>query len=81
MLGLNLVRSALSTLASNITGLAATVADINRDLRQRAALDDAGEAPPLEIDMAGKASGLPQDATATADAPTARNGRRRGATV
>ena len=39
MFGLSLVRNALSTLAANLLGLAATVRDIDAHLRQRAALD------------------------------------------
>ncbi len=84
MFGLNLVRSALATLAANITGLASTVADVNANLRARAALDGPGalDTPALTID--GKAPGVAQDATDAADGPDAtptppasRNGRRR----
>ncbi len=78
MLGLNLVRSALATLATNITGLAATVADINRDLRQRAALDGPADvenvpALPMPIATPTAASGESEDA----NPPTSRNGRRK----
>jgi len=48
MFGLTMLRNALSALTANLTGLAATVKDIDNHLRQRAALDaPEAEAPAL----------------------------------
>ena len=86
MLGLNLVRSALATLAANITALASTVKDINDGLRQRAALDEPAEVPALQLPIAASTAS-PSETAAADDSPTApmpmvgRNGRGRRATA
>jgi hypothetical protein len=80
MLGLRALFAAIARVTAAINGIATTAEEVNARWRDQLHLD-ADEVPPLEIDMAGKASGVPQDATTTADAPTARNGRRRGATA
>jgi hypothetical protein len=86
--GLTALKNAIGTLTANVLGLAGTVAEINGNLRQRAALDSPEPAdqpaPAAFLPLDGKAAGVPQDATVATDTPAtdqsasspSRNGRR-----